>query len=88
MLLLKISYWIAFASAAICIAASAVNSQLALIVPAITAFVGGSVIAGLDRIVGLLERTHGHVDATVEEEPADQFTPGALADLLKERQRR
>ena len=54
MLLLKISYWIAFASAASWVILAMASGEVALLSPAITAFIGGSVIAGLDQIVTLL----------------------------------
>lgn len=54
MLLLKISYWIAFASAAICAFMAIGLAEWGLVAPAIGGFIGGSVIAGLDQIVTLL----------------------------------
>lgn len=54
MILLKISYWIAFASAATCLLAAIAMEEFLFAAPAIGGFIGGSLIAGLDRIVELL----------------------------------
>lgn len=70
MLLLKISYWIAFASAAICAVMAFGLAEWGLVGPAIGGFIGGSLIAGLDQIVILLTPA-----APLKEAAADYVEP-------------
>jgi len=54
MLLLKVSYCIAFASAAVCGVLVFGLGDFSLVAPTIGGFIGGSLIAGIDRIVELI----------------------------------
>jgi hypothetical protein len=84
MMLLKISYGFAFLGAAICAIAAITLSNLSLFSPAIVSFIGGSVIAGLDRIVELLTPTP-ITNAVPQAEPDSPFVSGSVADLVRNR---
>ncbi|MCT4369118.1 hypothetical protein CLG85_001670 [Yangia mangrovi] len=54
MLLLKISYAIAFLAAAVCAVLAVAEGELFAFTYAVQGFIAGSLIAGLDRVVTLL----------------------------------
>lgn len=54
MLVLKISYWVTYAAAGILLLAAMVEEDVLFLAFAIGAFIAGSLIAGLDKIVVLL----------------------------------
>ncbi|MCA0961143.1 hypothetical protein [Salipiger bermudensis] len=78
MLLLKISYAIAFLASALSVIFAVDEGEPIFFSAAIAAFIAGSVIAGLDRIITLLTPTKETVDAAPVEPPS-QPTPAPVS---------